>query len=346
MRLKYKLERRWIAILALVPLVLAIAVVGSQAKSHSSGWLGVYIQDIDEDLMDSEDLPSTDGVLVTDVIGDSPAEKAGLERGDVILVFDGKDARSANRLTRLIERSDPGDKKELVILRNGSKDEILVTIGEDDDDMDISFFGHGDNDFRIEIPDIPNIPSPPRAFTFSLGNVSTSRIGVSLHGLSDQLAKHYGVEDGGALIDEVVEDGPAEKAGLRAGDVIVKMDGESVADIDEIREAIQDKDEGETVAVTVMRDGKESTLDVEVEESNTWSGMGDHRFFTPRSNDARTFRWNSRNDWSNDIRQGVRESLRDAKGDYGEWREELQDAMKELREELRELKKELKEKGL
>jgi serine protease Do len=343
MRLKYKLERRWIAILALVPLVLAIAVVGSQAKSHSSGWLGVYIQDIDEDLMDSEDLPSTDGVLVIDVIDDSPAEKAGLERGDVILVYDGKDARSSNRLTRLIERSDPGDKKELVILRNGSKDEILVTIGEDDDDMDISFFGRGDHDWHVEIP---HIPSPPRAFTFSLGNVSTSRIGVSLYGLSDQLAKHYGAEDGGALVNEVVEDGPAEKAGLQAGDVIVKMDGKSVEDIDEIREAIQDKDEGETVAVTVMRDGRESTLDVEVEESNTWSGMGDHRFFTPRSNDAKTFRWNSRNDWSNEVRSGLRESLRDVRGDYGEWREELEEAMKELREELRELKKELKEKGL
>ena len=97
--------------------------------------------------------------------------------------------------------------------------------------------------------------------------------------------------------------------------------------------------------MTVLRDGGESTMDVEVEESNTWSGVGDTRFYTPKSNRDRTFHWDSDDSWSKDIRRDIRESLRDARGDYGEWREELEEAMKELREELRALKKELKEEG-
>jgi len=350
MRLTSRSKHRWIPILALVPLVLALAVVGVQAKKGENGWLGVYIQNIDRDLMESEDLPSTDGVLVTEVIDDSPAEKAGLERGDVILMYDGEDVRSVNRLTRMIERTDPGDKKELSILRDGAKDKIIVTIGEEEDDPNFSFFdGHG-MWVTPDPPDAPDEPRAPRVYNFSLGNVSTSRIGVSLFEMSDQLAEHYGATHGGALINEVMEDSPAEKAGLKAGDVIVEMDGDRVKDVDDVREAIQDKDEGDQVAVTVIRGGKESTIDVEVEESNTWSGVGDHLFFSPRTNDIRGWSRNWGNEWNNEIRdnirQNLRESLRDARDANGEWRKELQEAMKELRKEMRELKKELKEKGL
>ena len=337
---KHKLARLWWPILALVPLVLAVAVATSPAKSKGNGWLGIYLQNIDEDLMASEGLPSTDGVMVVDVVEDSPAEKAGIKRGDVILAYDGEDTRSANRLTRLVERTEPGQEKQLVVLRDGKKEEIAVTLGDEDDQLESAFFGDGD--FHVELPDVP---APPRAYTFSLGNISTSRIGVSLYELSDQLAKHYGAVDGGALINEVVEESPAEKAGLRAGDVIVKMDGEPVGDVDEIREAIQDKEEGETIAVTVLRDGTESSFDVEVEESSTWSGIGDNRFFAPRSPGVRPFRWQSRDNWS-DARESMREALRESRGANSEWREELQEAMKELREEMRELKKELQEKGL
>lgn len=347
MGLMKRSKRRWIPILALVPLVLALAVVGSQAKSGKSGWLGVYIQNIDRDLMESEDLPSTDGVLITDVVDDSPAEEAGLKRGDVILEYDGNEVRSVNRLTRVIERTEPGDKKELTIWRDGAKDNIIVTIGDEEDDPWSTFYG--DHTWH-SAPEPPDVPLPPRAFTFSLGNISTSRIGVALYGLSDQLAKHFGTDNGGALINEVMEDSPAEKAGLEAGDVIVKMDGDKVKDVDDVREAIQDKDEGETVAVTVLRDGKESTFDVEVEESNTWSGVGDHLFFAPRGNDVRDFRWNSRNHWNRElrdnIRESLRESLRDARDGTSEWREEMQEAIRELRDQLRDLKRELKEKGI
>jgi hypothetical protein len=254
--------------------------------------------------------------------------------------------RSVNRLTRVIERTDPGEKKELTIWRDGAEDRIIVTIGDEDDDPWSSYFG--DHSWHAA-PEPPDAPLPPHAYTFSLGNVSTARIGVSLYGLSDQLAEHFGTDHGGALINEVMEDSPAEKAGLEAGDVIVEMDGDKVGDVDDVREAIQDKEDGETVAVTVLRDGRESTIDVEVEESNTWSGVGDHLFFSPRGNDVRDFRWNSHG-WNRElrdnIRESLRESLRDARDGASEWREEMQDAIRDLRKEMRELQRELKEKGI
>jgi membrane-associated protease RseP (regulator of RpoE activity) len=339
MWLRSKVSRTWITLIAVVPFVLVLVAWQGDAKAKGDGYLGVYIQDIDDDLMDAEDLPSTDGVLVTGIVDKSPAEKAGLERGDVILLFDGKDVRSVRRLTRMIEWADPDEEKALVILRDGTKRDVVVTIGEQDDDWSYSYFGDGD--FHVEVPDVP---SPPRAYTFSLGQVSTSRIGVSLYELSDQLAEHYGAEDGGALINEVMEDSPAEKAGLRAGDVIVRVDNDEVEDIEEIREAIQDKEEGETIAVTVIRDGREMSVDCEVEESNTWSGMGDMRSHSDWSRHFAPQRWEIRSG-QREARDAIREALRESRGGMNEWREELEDAMKELRQELRDLKKELNEKG-
>jgi membrane-associated protease RseP (regulator of RpoE activity) len=339
MRWKSKVSRTWIMLLALVPFVLVLAAMQGDAKTKGDGWLGVYIQNIDGDLMDSEDLPSTDGVLVTDVVKDSPAEKAGLERGDVILMFDGKDVRSARRLTRMIEWAEPDEEKGLVILRDGDKRNVVVTIGEDESDYNFSFFGDGD--FHVEAPEPP---SPPKAYTFSLGQISTSRIGVALYELSDQLAEHYGAKHGGALINEVMEDSPAEKAGLRAGDVIVRMDGNEVEDVDDIRDAIEDKEEGETIAVSVLRDGSEMTIDCGVEESNTWSGVGDWRSQSGWSRHFEPYRWEIRSG-QREARDAIREALRESRGGMNEWRDELQDAVKELRKELRDLKKELKEKG-
>ena len=170
----------------------------------------------------------------------------------------------------------------------------------------------------VDIPRAPrarHAPRAPRAYGFSTGHLSTAHIGVSLYELSEQLADTYDVK-GGALINEVVEDSPAEEAGLKAGDVIVKMDGKRVDDISEIREAIQDKDEDETIGVTVLRDGSEKTFDVGIEESNTWTGIG-----VPG---VRAFSWTTRehdddNDWDDDDWEDYRDARRDYRDSYKDW---------------------------
>ena len=345
MKSKWQSKGLWGLVILILGAAVILTAAKTQANPDSDGWLGVVIQNIDKDLQESEGLPSTDGVFVIDVVDGSPAEKAGLERGDVILDFNGKEARSVRRLTREIEWAKPGDEVQMVVLKDGKEKKTLaVTIGEDKDrPTEWSFFGPGDMDWVSppNAPDAPTPPTAPHAWTFSLGQLTGNHIGVSLYDLSDQLAKHYGAPDGGALINEVVEDSPAEKAGLEAGDVIVKMDGKAVEDVDEIREAIADKDEGDKIAVTVLRNGSEKTFDVGIEESDTWSGVGDLRV-RPRGRSPRVFNFTP--NWD-DARQQYREAIRDYRDNQGEWRDELQEQLRDLRDQLRDLKKELREKG-
>lgn len=312
---------------------LALGAKGDKEKDNAKGWLGIYIQNIDQDLKESENLPSTDGIYVVGVMKDSPAKKAGLQKGDVILQFDGHNAKSVRSLTADIEDCEPGESKTIVIQRDGDKKTLSVVVGK----------GESEDEFTwtedVTPPGVPDmgemmLPDAPRAFAFSLGELSNSRIGVSLYELSDQLADYFGAKNGGVLINEVIEDGPAAKAGLKAGDVIVQVDHKPVKDVSAVRRAIQKKDGGDIATVTVMRRGnEEKTVDVTVEESETWSGVGDNRFFRVRPRNA------------NPLPGEPAPAMRRAQRAYRDANQDLREMMKELREELDALKKELREKG-
>ena len=325
-------------LMALAIVLLASGVVthnAGAADGRDQGWVGIYIQGIDTDLKESENLPSTEGVYVVEVLKDSPAQKAGVQKGDVILQFGDQTARSVRGLTRDIERCKPGDTKTLVIQRDGDKKTIKVVIGKDTSEEEFSWTEEGG---PTSPPDLPELgvtpPDLPHAYAFSLGQLSNSRIGVSLYELSDQLADYFGAKNGGALINEVVKDGPADKAGLQAGDVIVQVDHKPVENVADIRQRIQKKDGGDVATITVLRKGNEErTVDVTVEESDTWSGIGDNRFFRARPHTARPL--------PGDQAHAMRRAQRAFRGSQQDLREE----MDKLRQELDALKKELREKG-
>lgn len=348
------LAHRWpVLALAVLGLFGAIAIAHAATDplfvlandledDDETGWLGVYIEDIDSDLAEEEDLPSTDGVYVSGIVDDSPAEEAGLKRGDVILKFNGQTVNSVRRLTRLIEDTKPKTKVDIEILRDGDHRVLACEIGSDD--HEVWTFDSGDWDFEPPhvavpgTPNPPNAPRAPRAYSFSLGQLSSSYIGVSLYDMSDQLAKALGAKEGGALINEVEKDSPADKAGLKAGDVIVEIDHRKVYDTDDIRKAIQKKEDGEVATVRVLRGGNQDlTVDVKVETNDTWSGAGFPRSFQLHKDHAGTWEW--RNDLNESLGR-LRKNLRD-NGD--EWREELQEQMRELRQELKELRDQLRD---
>ncbi|MEW5873978.1 MAG: PDZ domain-containing protein [Candidatus Zixiibacteriota bacterium] len=337
-KLTWTRKAAWVAIPLAVVLIFGVGF----AKT-GDGYLGVYISDIDEDLQAAEDLPSTDGVMVTEVVDGSPAEEAGLKRGDVILKYGEKTVSSTRRLTRMIEWTEPGEKIALTVLRGGKESTLSATIGEDEGrEMTVWSWSGDDDGPAVTIPPTPDVPMAPRAGIFSLGQVSSSRIGVSLNSLSDQLAEAYGATDGGALITEVEKDSPAEDAGLKAGDVIVEVDHKAVEDVDDIRRAISKKKEGEKVAVRVLRplDHTDLTVDVEVEESSTWSGFGSGNWTAPHVGRIEIPEFDTR-EWRSAQRE-YRDAMREVRDD---WREELEAEMEKLREELKELRQELREKG-
>jgi membrane-associated protease RseP (regulator of RpoE activity) len=147
---------------------------------------------------------------------------------------------------------------------------------------------------------------------------------VKVQDLTEQLGNYFGVEDGkGALITEVEEDMPAYKAGLKAGDVIVEVEGEEIGDTEELMDVISDKEEGDKVKIKVIRNRRPESFEVEVEEGEEWSsfdlrGLDKLKIYTEKLHPPKMF-------WKE------------------EYSSELEKEMENLREELEELKEELEE---
>lgn len=230
----------------------------SKSKKSGDAWLGVYTQSVDRSIMRKLDLPNKDGELITGVVSDSPADKAGFEEDDVVTAVDNVKVGDEADLSDLIDEHNPGDKVSVTLIRDGKEKQILVALG-DREDFDEPLVISG------------RVHSAPRIFIGR--HDSYGYIGVSLTGLNRQLGSYFGVERGkGVLINEVSKGSPAEAAGLKAGDVIIGIDDDQVSDIEDVIEIIRDKDEGDKVSVSIIRDRKPMTVPVEVEEETSHDG--------------------------------------------------------------------------
>jgi serine protease Do len=225
--------------------------------------IGVSIGDVEDSDSKTAKGVAT-GVIVEEVATDSPAEKAGIRKGDVIVEFDGERVRSVRQLTRLVQETPAGRTVPAVLQREGQRTPVSVTPS---DDGRFSFqgddLGQLDREFRMAIPRIapptpPNPPPPPMAWNFD-ALVGRSRLGISIASLSPQLAEYFGTKDG-VLVSSVSDDSPAAKAGMKAGDVITSFNGSAVGDPQELRRRIQSLNDGDEFTVSVMRDRKPLTL--------------------------------------------------------------------------------------
>jgi len=235
-------------------------------------FLGVYAEDVSKENMGRYNVREVRGVGITQVVKDSPAEKAGLRKDDVILRFDGENVTSVRKLNRLVSEVAPDQSVRLAISRSGSEQEVSVTIGKRNESINA---GEG---FRAlqGLPDLRGLMTPEApggnvwkwegpeqggdGMVFSFGN--NRRIGVSTMQLTKQLAEYFGVAEGqGVLVTSVAEDSPAAKAGIKAGDVITAIDGEKVDGAGDVARGINKKKEGD-VTLTVIRKGNQRTITV------------------------------------------------------------------------------------
>jgi len=301
---------RWLAATSLLVIVTAPAFAASSSTT-GKGWLGVSTQSTDADLKKGLDL-TQDGLLVNQVTQDSPADRAGLEKGDVILTYNSRTVTTPEQLRDLVRNTAPGRAIALGIWRDGARKSIDVKVGDVTDS--------GDNDsFDAPVPPTPpSPPSPPsprssvriergddgdtrmwvdgkeltddevkdklkdmklklkgldddgswwsddNMHMFMTPSVrSRGRLGVRVDELDKDMADALGVTAGkGALVREVVEDTPAQKAGIRAGDVIVKVGTATVDDTDDLTRALRES-EGK-VAIDVLRKGARRTVNVDL----------------------------------------------------------------------------------
>lgn len=238
-------------------------------------FLGVYAEDVNRENMGRYNLREARGTGITNIVKDSPAEKAGLRKDDVILRFDGENVTSVRKLNRLVSEVAPDQTVRLTISRGGSEQEVSVTIGKRKDSSDaMNFQGFGNFEGLQKLEGLRGLEGlkpganiwkwegsdPGDGFILAFGN--NRRIGVSTTTLTKQLADYFGVADGkGVLVTSVTEDGAAAKAGIKAGDIITAIDGEKVEDAGDLARAINKKKEGD-VTLTVIRNKNQRNITV------------------------------------------------------------------------------------
>lgn len=245
---------------------LLVVVAASKDKKEIRAYIGIVPGELTSDLAQEYGVKggAGGGVLVEDVSSNSPASGAGLRENDVITQLSGKPVTGPQEFRNQISKMKPGDEVELVYLRGGVEHTVKVKLGEREDVT--SSTRNFSRTFRFE--------GKPWDWHHAKSGDKVAYAGLVTEDLSEGLAKYFKV-DKGALISEVVKDSPAEKAGLKAGDVITKIGEKKVDDEGDVRSAIHDHKPGDQVDVVVMRDGKEETVKVTLGEQSDHSETGD-----------------------------------------------------------------------
>jgi serine protease Do len=227
---------------------------------------------------------------------DSPAAKAGLKAGDVVVGFDGERVRSVRQFTRLVQETPEGRSVKIDVLRDGKKQTLDATpenrtaMGRRDFGVDSERLRdeieRGMRGFRFEMPrdfDFRFDDRGPRRFEYRFPESvmpfmarPRGRLGVSVQSLTPELEEYFGAKNGGALVSSVAPDSAAAKAGIKAGDVITSVNGRSVDDSSDLTRELEDTT-GE-VTIVVLRDKKEMTLKATIERP---------RAVTPRAGGSR-----------------------------------------------------------
>jgi len=228
----------------------------------SRSYLGVGVADVSAERVQALKLKDDRGVEVVQVDQDAPAGKAGLKEHDVIVGFNGTPVESQEQFKRLMRETPPGRTVSLDIVRDGQPQSIKAQLA-DRKKLESSVWPREPQDFAFVMPPTPPMPPMPD-FPRAWAEQSITRIrstsGVTLESLTPQLGDYFGVKNGeGMLVRSVQKGTAAESAGLRAGDVVIKVGDQKISDNSDWREALRNGKNGK-VAVVIVRDKKEQTL--------------------------------------------------------------------------------------
>jgi len=233
-------------------------------------------QDINADRAKALKLKEERGVEVTNVEADSAADKAGLKVGDVVLEFNGQQVEGWEHLKRLVRETPIHRELKIGIWRNGAEQTLTASMGSRRAmQMD---FGNGNMVIPMQpsqpIPAVPPMPPMPQLdipqFRTLMGTSTLGIMGEAL-GQESQLAEFFGVKEG-VLVRSVTKGSAADKAGMKAGDVVTRIDDTAISSPQEISRKLRTARNRGTVNVTVVRNKKEITLSVTLETNGAYHG--------------------------------------------------------------------------
>jgi serine protease Do len=263
-------RRRW-ALAGFATLALAAAPAFATAATTPSpgserAWLGVVTQALTPELREGMSYKGQ-GVLVNRVLADSPADRAGVEKGDVITNFNSRSIDTPEALAAVVGQGRAGQTASLRVVRDGKSRSLSVKLAarSDDDGMDMD--GPERHEIRIKDLDLhlDGLGDLGQGIPGVWSWMGRGRLGVRIESLNSDLGSYFSVPGGkGVLVVEVMKDTPAEKAGLKAGDVITRVGDHAVLDAEDLIKALG-TDQGK-VALGIVRKGGNRTIDVELEK--------------------------------------------------------------------------------
>jgi len=202
----------------------------SQLKTKGKvtrGWLGVVIQRVTPEIAKGFGLKESEGALVSDVMEQSPAEKAGIKRGDVIISFNGKRVKEMDTLPRLVGATEVGKKVKVGIIRDGKEIEVEVIVGE----------------LKEEGQVIAKKPETEKDF------------GLAVQNITPEIAKHLNLKDTrGVIVTDVQPDSPAQYADIRSGDIIKEINRKAIKNTSDFKEAMKKANVKEGVVILIKRE--------------------------------------------------------------------------------------------
>lgn len=241
---------------------------GMTAAMHSGSFLGVNVEDVTEESAKTLKLKEERGASIKHVEEGSPAAKAGLKVGDVVLEFNGNRIEGIEQFVRLVGETPAGRKVQIGISREGSAQTVTAVLAGRPKNFGGAFDGHA-----LRMPEMPNMPEMPVTPEMpEMPNMSRDMriqvlrrgaIGIETEALNGQLAEFFGVKEG-VLVRSVNANSPAEKSGMHAGDVITKIDNEAITSARDIGAHTRGSGDGKkSLAVTLVRNKHEMTLTVQ-----------------------------------------------------------------------------------
>jgi serine protease Do len=242
------------------------------SSADEGGWLGVEIGEVTAEKAKDLKLSALRGVIVDGVEPDSPAAKAGIKEKDVITQYDGQPVEGAVQFRRLIRETPPGRSVTLEISRGGSLQNISVQLG-DRTDVYVRKMKGKMRDFggaySFSMPNVEELPDMPEVM-----DSRTPVLGINAEDLTSQLGSYFGApNNAGVLVREVRPGTPADKAGLKAGDVITRVEGKEVRTLADLRTQLREKSNQASVNMSVLRKGSEIAVTVPIEKPRPMEQM-------------------------------------------------------------------------
>jgi serine protease Do len=232
---------------------------------EGGSWLGVETQEVSSEKAKELKISADHGVFVGKVLPDSPASKAGLKDNDVVTEINGQRVEGAAQFRRMIREIPAGRTVQLSVLRDGKQQTLTATLGKSEEQHRM-LMKAAPQAFAFRVPQMPNIPDVP-GFEWNGGMLAGGkpRLGIDAEDLTGQLGSYFGAPEGeGILVRNVNSDSPAEKAGVKAGDVITSFNGDRIRSAGELREKLAGVEAGKTVKLGVLRNKSNVTLTVEL----------------------------------------------------------------------------------